>query len=460
MTALTDRQVYSFGEAAQAIGPDAAVLGGKGAGLVTMTARGLPVPPGFIITVEAGKRYLAQGSLDAQLRAQVRTALLDLEKHTGRMLGAGSRPLLVSVRSGAQISMPGMMDTLLDVGDAESSPDPYRHVLTAVEEVFGSWRSQRAVFYRRARRLDEGAGTAVIIQMMVYGDLLGGRISGSGVLFTRDPATGEPGAVGEFLRGGRGSDLVEGLRTPENLTALRQAAPDLHARLLEHATGLERALADMCDIEFTVEDGVLWLLQVRAGKRTEEAAVRIAVDLADEGVITREEAVRRAGALAPGRGLVRAAAGDVVGQGIGASPGIGTGHAVFDADRAADLAASGERVVLIRDFTEPCDIHGMLAAAGMLTRTGGRMSHAAVIARELGVPCVCAVRTLVIDMTARTARLGPHQITEGDQITVDGTTGRVLAGAGAVATTSRGHTSFQERIAAWAAAVASAGPQA
>jgi pyruvate, orthophosphate dikinase len=450
---LTQRYVYSFEEAADVVGPDAAVLGGKGAGLVAMTARGLPVPPGFIITAPAGRRYLAEGRLGARLREQVRGALADLAKRTGRTFGGGPRPLLVAVRSGAQISMPGMMDTVLDVGAAGPPADPCERLWTAVETVFCSWHSERAAFYRRAQRLDDDAGTAVTVQMMVQGNLLGERVSGSGVLFTRDPVTGEPAAVGEFLPGGRGIDLVDGLRTPETLAALREPAPDVHARLLGYAAVLERWLTDMCDIEFTVEDGTLWLLQVRAGKRTAEAAARIAVDLADEGVITRVEAVRRAGSSFREQRPVRAAgAGGVLGRGIGASPGIGTGQAVFDADSAAHRAEHGEHVVLIREFTQPSDVHGMAAAAGMLTRTGGRMSHAAVIAREFGVPCVCGVRTLVIDMATRTARLGDRHIIEGDEITVDGTAGTVLAGV--TATTSSARTPFQERIAAWAGAVA------
>ncbi|MQY03738.1 pyruvate, phosphate dikinase [Actinomadura macrotermitis] len=464
----------------------AALLGGKGAGLVRMTEAGLPVPPGFVLSTAAGLAFLENGEPPPGLRAEVRAQMDRLARRLGRVFGGGPSPLLVSVRSGAAVSMPGMMDTLLNIGlvpaaaaalDARTgdsgyarrsaralaeahaglglgpvSGDPYEQLFTAIDAVFSSWRTERATEYRRLHGLPDEGGTAVTVQAMVLGDLPGPGVSGTGVLFTRDPVTGEPGAVGEFLPDGQGSGLVDGTRTPGPLADLAARAPGVHADLLRHAAALEAMYADMCDIEFTVEDGTLWLLQVRPGKRTDAAAARIALDLVAEGTIDRAEAVRRAGdrtgavaSAAPGTDL-----GPVLCTGLPASPGIATGRVVFDADAALDMADSGETAVLVREFTEPSDIHGMAAAGAILTATGGRMSHAAVVARELGVPCVCGAAALAFE--AGTVRIGGRPLAAGDVVTVDGTGGRVHGPAAAAVTTTPARTAYQERLAEWAGA--------
>ncbi|WP_347681992.1 PEP/pyruvate-binding domain-containing protein [Actinocorallia sp. B10E7] len=439
--------IFTFEEAAAVPpGERVALLGGKAAGLVGMLEAGFPVPPGFTLTTRVGLAFLDSGALSPQLEEGVRERIARLERAAGRRFGGDSDRLLVSVRSGAATSMPGMMDTLLNVG---ASADPYAELFQAIGAVFSSWRSDRAVTYRRLHGLGEQGSTAVTVQLMVRGDLAGPRLSGTGVLFTRDPSTGAREPVGEFIEGGLGSDLVDGTRTPDPLAVLEARAPGLHAELLGYGDRLEHALADMCDIEFTIEDGVLWLLQVRPGKRTDQAAARIAVELAEEGLISRAEAVRRAAERSGTVSVAEAGPSTVLCEGIAASPGLGSGHAVFDPDTAQDYADEGRPVVLVRDFTEPSDIHGMAVAEAVLTRTGGKMSHAAVVAREFGVACVCGAAGLRIDEAAGEAWAGGHRIVLGDLITVDGTSGRVHAGS--VAARTDGPTEYQERLAAWSA---------
>ena len=474
--------VYTFEEA---VGLPAALLGGKGAGLAAMIAQGLPVPPGFTLTTETGLAYLAVGELSEPLKAEVLARLGMLEARLGRRFGGALGPLLVSVRSGAAQSMPGMMDTILNVGltgpaagalaartgdpayversrealaasfracGAEAPDDPYDQLFTAITTVFDSWRSDRVIAYRKLHGINDHGSSAVTVQAMVHGDLPGsGALSGTGVLFTRDPASGVPGLVGEFIVGGRGSDLVDGTRTPDPLAVLSDLAPALYDELAGYATRLEHWLADMADIEFTIESGKLWLLQVRSGKRTAEAAARIAVDLADEGLITRAEAVRRAaGRAVQGQTLLTEGAGtDVLCTGLAASPGVRSGHAVFDAETAQDYAELGKPVVLVRDFTEASDIHGMAVAEAILTRTGGRMSHAAVVARELGVACVCGAEKLRIEPGGAWA--DDRWIAEGDLIAVDGANGLVLAGT--AETVQADVTPFQRTLSEWRAAL-------
>lgn len=412
-------------------GPGRALLGGKGAGLVLMTGLGLPVPPGFVITTEAGRRHHA-GTLSPELRAAVRAEVDRLARRTGRRFGEPGSRLTVSVRSGAPESMPGMLDTLLDVGrgDGEAA---FTELHAAIEAVLRSWDGERAVTYRRLRSLDDATGTAVVVQAMVDGRA--GGFSGTGVLFTRDPATGAPGLVGEFLPGARGPDLVDGVRTPEPLATLATARPDLHDDLRRAAGRLERSLADMCEVEFTVERDRLWLLQVRSGKRTERAALRIAVDLAEEGLISRAEAARRCPEPA-GDGLTTIAAlpeDQTLCRGLPGSPGAAVGRIALDLDAAEAYTDRGDAVILVRAATQPADLPAMALAAGVLTTAGGTTSHAAVVARELGVPCVCGAVALEIDLDRRVVRAAGHELAEGAVISIDGTAAVVAAGTHATA---------------------------
>ncbi len=487
------------------------LLGGKGAGLAEMTKLGLRVPPGFTITTEACRTVMTDGAVPDSLWQEVDDAITRLEATSGRTFGSGPTPLLVSVRSGAKFSMPGMMDTVLNLGinddvvgalaawsgDDHFAWDAYRRfvqmygevvlgipehhfqeVLTdlrasrhvdsdadlsavdlahatsrfrqiiasngktipgdarsqlqgAVQAVFGSWNTRRARDYRRLHGISDDIGTAANVQMMVFGDL--GADSGTGVCFTRDPSTGERRPYGDYLAQAQGEDVVAGIRDTSTLDDLATIHPNCHEELLGVMEGLERHFQDMCDIEFTIEHGTLWVLQTRAGKRTAPAAVRIAVEMANEGVIDRSEAVKRVDPASLEQlerpRIAASARGQALTAGIAASPGAATGRVVFEADRAVELAKAGEAVILVRPQTTPDDIHGMAAAKGILTSQGGKTSHAAVVARGMGKPAVTGVGAMFVEVAAGRASVGHHDFAEGDLITIDGTTGAVYAGA-------------------------------
>jgi pyruvate,orthophosphate dikinase len=484
------------------------LLGGKGAGLAEMTGLGLPVPPGFTITTDVCREAMETGSLPDDLWDEVRAAIERLEQATGRTFGGGPEPLLVSVRSGAKISMPGMMDTVLNIGindevvqtliswsgDPHFAWDAYRRfiqmyadvvlgipdhhfqeVLTALRDergveddskltaedlekatrefgsivqeqqpgelpdeaidqlrgaigaVFNSWSNKRAVEYRRINKIPDELGTAANVQMMVFGDL--GKDSGTGVCFTRDPATGERVSYGDYLPQAQGEDVVAGIRNTLSLDELAGLHPDCHAELIEIMDRLEKHYRDMCDIEFTIERDELYILQTRVGKRTAEAAVRVAVTMAKEGLIGREEAVKRVDPVSlehlhrPRIDPVGAPA-RIIG-GVAASPGAATGKVAFTADRAVALAHDGADVILVRPETTPDDIHGMAAAVGILTSQGGKTSHAAVVARGMGKAAVTGAADLVVDPDAGIAHIRDRDVREGDPITIDGTSGSV-----------------------------------
>src|SRR4051794_8715024 len=460
-----------------------------------MTQLGIPVPAGFTITTDACRAYMANpGGLPDGLADEVEQHLGVLEEKTGKRFGDPDDPLLVSVRSGAAISMPGMMDTILNVGlndvsvqglaratdnerfaqdcyrrliemygetvdgvhndrfDAErESPadaierlkgtyrdstgrdfpqDPREQLRHAIVAVFESWQSPRAQAYRHMYEIPDDLGTAVNIVQMVFGNK--GESSGTGVAFTRDPSTGEQGLYGEFLANAQGEDVVAGIRTPEPLAEMEAKLPRAFEQLLETMRRLEEHYRDMQDIEFTVEDNDLYLLQTRSAKRTAAAAVKAAVDMVDEGLITREEAVARIDPqqldqlLHPM--LDPTAEWEVVAKGLNASPGAACGKIVLDADTAEQRGKGGESVILVRWETTPDDIHGLINAAGVLTAHGGMTSHAAVVARGMGKPCVAGCDALSIDIDARTITLGDQTLSEGDVLTIDGGTGAVIVG--------------------------------
>ncbi|CAN5676451.1 pyruvate, phosphate dikinase [soil metagenome] len=494
------------------------LLGGKGANLAEMTNLGLPVPPGFTISTDACRAYLAEGREPEALAAEVTEHLEALEKEMGRRLGQPDGPLLVSVRSGAKFSMPGMMETVLNVGlndesveglaamtdgDERFAFDSYRRLLQmfgstvlglessafadeldqlkesrgvtddvelgvedlqalvatykkliadhtgrdfpqdpreqmdlAVRAVFDSWNTERAVLYRRQERIPEDLGTAVNIQSMVFGN--GGDDSGSGVAFTRDPASGNQGEYGDYLQNAQGEDVVAGIRNTVSLADLEKIDRSAHDELLAIMATLEHHYSDMCDIEFTIEHNKLWMLQTRVGKRTPEAAFRIAVHMADEGLIDLDEALRRV----TGEQLAQLmfprfdakADRELIAKGMNASPGAAVGKAVFDWATAVEWAERGEDVILVRKETSPDDLHGMMVARGILTSRGGNTSHAAVVARGMGRTCVCGAESLEVDVREGvfTVRGGPT-VREGDVISIDGTTGEVFLGAVPVA---------------------------
>ncbi|WP_372351279.1 pyruvate, phosphate dikinase [Streptomyces sp. KL116D] len=500
------RYVYAFADGSREL---TGLLGGKGAGLAEMTRLGLPVPPGFTLTTEACRRYLATGEEPAELGVEVAHALAGLERALGRTLGAGDDPLLVSVRSGARYSMPGMMETILDIGlndttvtglaratgQARFAWDSYRRLLQmfghtvmgvdatlfaraltrhgrtlragrspddgaglvddfkaiirsetgedfpqdpaeqlqrAIRAVFTSWNGERARVYRGRHGIPDDLGTAVTVQAMVFGNL--GEDSGTGVAFTRDPATGEPGAYGDYLANAQGEDVVAGTRATRPLEALRETMPRAFQELEAHLRTLERHYRDLCDVEFTVERGRLWILQTRVGQRTAEAAFRVAYDLCDEKALTEDEALSRVdgGALTRlmfPRFAVRTT--DVpLAHGVPASPGAAVGAVVFDSAAAVRRARAGQRTVLVRRETSPDDLPGMIAAEAVLTSRGGKTSHAAVVARGMGKVCVCGADSLVVDPAARTLTADTGAVVrEGDVISVDGTAGTVHLGA-------------------------------
>jgi len=491
------------------------LLGGKGANLAEMTNLGLPVPPGFTITTEACREYLAQGKEPGELRVQVTMALRQLEDTIGRQLGDRHDPLLVSVRSGAKFSMPGMMETVLNIGLNDASVkglaeisgnerfawDSYRRLLqmfgktvlempgdvfadsldkakatkgvandieldvddlkTLVEEfkgairehsgvefpqhpreqldmaisaVFNSWNTDRARLYRRRERIPQDLGTAVNVCSMVFGNL--GDTSGTGVAFTRDPASGKTGAYGDYLSNAQGEDVVAGIRNTLSLDDLAKLDPDSHRQLTKVMRRLETHYRDLCDIEFTIERGKLWMLQTRVGKRTAAAAFRIAGQLVDEQLITLDEALSRVS----GRELAQLMfpqfdrSGDrtLLTKGMAASPGAAVGRVVFDSPTAKAWAERGEQVVLVRKETNPDDLEGMIAAQGILTARGGKTSHAAVVARGMGRTCVCGAEELDVDAAAKQVKVGSTTISEGDSISIDGSTGEVFLGEMAV----------------------------
>ena len=480
------RYVYDFDEPSDG-GRD--LLGGKGIGLAEMTQLGVPVPAGFTITTDACRAFMASGGEVEGLDAEVEEHIARLEEQTGKRFGDPEDPLLVSVRSGAAISMPGMMDSILNVGlndesveglarstgNEEFARDCYRRLIQmfgetvddiphesfslddsverareiyerdtgqgfpqdareqlrrAITAVFDSWNSSRAQVYRNMYGIPDDLGTAVNVVQMVFGNK--GEDSATGVCFTRDPSTGEQGVYGEYLVNAQGEDVVAGTRTPQPLAELRERLPEAYDQLLETMAALERHYRDMQDIEFTVEQGRLYLLQTRTAKRTAAAAIKCAVDMAAEGLIDREEAVAR---IDPSQldqllhpRLDPDAEFEVAAQGLNASPGAASGKIVLDADSAAERGKAGESVILVRWETTPDDIHGLIQAKGVLTAHGGMTSHAAVVARGMGKPCVAGCDGLDIDTGAKTLRIGGHQLSEGDVITIDGGTGRVIVG--------------------------------
>jgi pyruvate,orthophosphate dikinase len=521
------KTVYTFGGGApldDARARDKTIVGGKGANLAEMASIGLPVPPGFTITTEECIRYLAEGAnFPDALRSAVADSLTHIERTVGKRFGDAADPLLVSVRSGARVSMPGMMDTVLNLGlndatvqglaqtsgDARFAWDSYRRFIQmysdvvlgldhgafeealeiakedngyyadteltaddwrglvdqfkaivagelgrpfpqdvqeqlwgAIAAVFDSWDSDRAKVYRRLNDIPGDWGTAVNVQAMVFGNM--GETSATGVAFTRDPATGERAYYGEWLVNAQGEDVVAGIRTPQYLTqaaraaagarlpSMEEAMPEAYGELAAVFDLLERHYSDMQDIEFTVERGKLWMLQTRSGKRTAKAALKMAVDMVGEGLIDEKTAILRVDPMALDQllhpTLDPQAKRDVLTRGLPASPGAASGKVVLDADTAENWAARGEKVILVRVETSPEDIHGMHAAQGVLTARGGMTSHAAVVARGMGRPCVSGASAVAIDMAARTLRIGDRALTEGDLVTLDGSTGEVMAG--------------------------------
>src|SRR6516165_471133 len=517
--------VYGFGNGrAEGTASMRDLLGGKGAGLAEMANLKLPVPPGFTITTDVCTYYYNHNKqYPKDLHSQVERALAQVGRITGKKFGDVANPLLVSVRSGARASMPGMMDTVLNLGlndetvetlakksgDRRFAYDSYRRFITmysdvvlgvghehfeelldrhkeqqgytldtdlsaddwadlvvrykkrvkdklghdfpqdpheqlwgAIGAVFGSWMNQRAITYRKLHNIPESWGTAVNVQAMVFGNM--GDTSATGVAFTRNPSTGEKKLYGEFLINAQGEDVVAGIRTPQEVSeaarmeansekpSLETALPKAYAELTRIQNALERHYSDMQDLEFTVEQGKLWMLQTRSGKRTATAALRIAVDLANEGLISKSEAVLRVDPLALDQLLHPTidprAHRRVVATGLPASPGAASGEIVFSPDEAAQLKSDGHKVILVRVETSPEDIHGMHAAEGILTTRGGMTSHAAVVARGMGKPCVSGAGSLRVDYNAGTMTAGSQTFKKGDFITVDGSTGQVLAG--------------------------------
>ncbi|WP_188037497.1 pyruvate, phosphate dikinase [Actinotalea sp. JY-7885] len=503
------KYVYDFSEGSK---DQKDLLGGKGANLAEMTRLGLPVPPGFTITTEACRRFRETGELPAELRVEVTMALRRLEDALGRSLGDFHDPLLVSVRSGAKFSMPGMMETVLNIGLNDASVqglikfsgddrfawDSYRRLIQmfgktvldidgdlfaaaldakkaargvtadtdlpasdleelvdefkaivrresgrefpqhpreqldlAITAVFGSWDTERARLYRRRERIPNDLGTAVNVVSMVFGNL--GADSGTGVCFTRDPATGKPGVYGDYLPNAQGEDVVAGIRNTLTLADLERLDAASYAELRQAMRSLETHYRDLCDIEFTIERGRLWMLQTRVGKRTAAAAFRIATQLVDEHLITLDEALERVTGAQLSKLMFpqfdAAAERDLLATGMAASPGAAVGRAVFDSATAVERRAAGEDVVLVRRETNPDDLGGMIAAVGVLTSRGGKTSHAAVVARGMGTTCVVGAERLDVDVVGRRFTVGDRVVNEGDVIAIDGSSGEIFLGA-------------------------------
>ncbi|MGE5573865.1 MAG: pyruvate, phosphate dikinase [Bacteroidota bacterium] len=510
---MARKYVYFFGNGKAEGGKEMRnLLGGKGANIAEMTNLGIPVPPGFTITTEVCSFYYEKDrQYPPELDEQVKENLAKLEKTMGLKLGDAERPLLVSVRSGARVSMPGMMDTVLNLGlndktvqglirltgnerfaydayrrfvqmfgnvvlgvshddfeeileakkkalgvhlDTELDAaalkdivkafkarirekkgidfpeDPMKQLEMARDAVFGSWNNPRAITYRKIHNIPGDWGTAVNVQAMVFGNM--GENSGTGVAFTRDPSTGEKKYYGDYLKNAQGEDVVAGIRTPKPIAELEQDMPEVYKQLTGIFDKLEQHYRDMQDVEFTIQEGKLFMLQTRAGKRTAAAAVKIAVDMVKEGLIKKEEAIMRVEPaqldmllhkMIDPKAKVR-----VIATGVAASPGAAVGAVVFTADDAAERGAAGEKVILVRKETSPDDIHGMAASQGILTSRGGKTSHAAVVARGMGTPAVTGCEAITVDEASRSFRVGDVVVKEGDVITLDGTQGRVILG--------------------------------
>ena len=495
-----------------------AIVGGKGAGLMDMTRANVPVPPFFTVTTEACNAYQKAGKFPKGLWDQELVALKAIEKKTGKRFGDPKNPLLVSCRSGAKFSMPGMMNTILNIGltdvvaegmiratgnprfvwdsyrrvvemfgtvvmdiedeafehplaeykskkgykldiemraedwkevvglykyaykracGQEFPQDPYKQLELATEAVFRSWNGKRAVAYRRKEGISDALGTAVNICTMVFGNM--GDDSATGVAFTRNPSTGEKRMMGEYLLNAQGEDVVAGIRNADSVENLKKYMPKAYKEFMAITARLEKHYTDMQDVEFTIERGTLWMLQTRVGKRTAKAAVKIAVDMANEGLITREQAVMRVtpdqvdALLHPqfdDAAMDQAEKdGKFIAKGVNASPGAAVGQVYFDADKAEEYAKQhGQDTIMVRPFTKPDDVHGMIAAKGVLTSEGGATSHAAVVARQFGIPCVVGASAIKINLETRTMTVGEIVVNEGDWISVDGTTGKVFAG--------------------------------
>ena len=507
----TERYVYSLKDGD---GEKRLLLGGKGANLCKMAQSGLPVPAGFILTTEVCRKYMQDPKIIDELWDDVKKSVAQLEKDTGKKFNDNKNPLLVSVRSGAPISMPGMMETILNLGLndetvkglAESSgnkrfaydsyrrfiqmfssvvdevnfdlfeqalararkesgitdakedykipaevlekllveykeiykkatgndfpSDPWVQLRRAIEAVFKSWNIPRAVTYRKINKIDDNLGTAVNVIAMIFGNL--GDDCGTGVCFTRNPSTGENKLYGEFLINAQGEDVVAGIRTPMPIAELEHKMPEIYKELCRLTSHLEKTYQEMQDIEFTIERGKLFLLQTRAGKRTASAAVKVAVDMVNEGLIDKKTAVTRVSPeqveMLLHRQVDKSAKQDVITKGLPASPGAGAGMLVFSADEAEEWARANKPVILARPETSPDDIHGLFASNGVVTSRGGMTSHAAVVARGMGKPAVCGCEEAVIDVDKETLTVGDRVFKKGDWVTVDGTTGNFLAG--------------------------------
>ncbi len=406
--------VYSIGDGCE----DKVVLGNKGANLVTMTRIGLPVPPGFILSTGAFAEYKRSGVLP---NVEIVQAVAYLEKQTGKRLG---QDLQVSVRSSAMVSMPGMMDTFLNVKDIEG-------LKTAAEQVFGSWDNPRAVEYRRLNNIPPNLGTSAIVQAMVFGN--NGTASGTGVVFTRNPSTGEKSLFGEYIEQAQGEDLVSGARTPGPIADLQSLMPDIYIELQVMADLLENHYRDMQDIEFTIESGKLYILQTRSAKRSGQAAIKVAVDLVREGLITREEAIKRVSAAdlqsLLHKGIKDPESHRPLTSGLAAAPGAVSGKVAFNLDDVMTMTAKSIPVILVRPETSPDDIQGIAASDGVLTCRGGLTSHAAIITRALGRPCVCGTEEIAIDLDLGQFKVREHIIRKGDEITIDGSSGNVYMGS-------------------------------
>ncbi len=512
---MSEKRVYLFREGNATMRD---LLGGKGANLAEMTNIGLPVPPGFTITTAVCTEYYDGGrQLPTALKSEMETAVADLEKSMGRTFGGSEKPLLVSVRSGSKFSMPGMMDTVLNLGlnpttvealiaetgDArfvydsyrrlimmlsdvafglskhhfdndifaeykksvgakadldltaddlkkvcdlflayvkeqtgkDFPADPWDQLLAGTEAVFASWNNDRAIIYRRTEKIPDEIGTAVTIQSMVYGNA--GDDCGTGVAFTRDPSTGENLLFGEYLMNAQGEDVVAGVRTPVPISELEKQNKPVYDEFVRACNTLEAHYKDMQDLEFTIEHGKLFMLQCRAGKRTGPAAVNIAVDMVHEGLISKDQALLRVSGshvdqlLHPRIDPDALEGATLLATGLAASPGAAVGKAVFDANTAADRGVnggSGEKVILIREETNPDDVHGMLAAQGVLTARGGKTSHAAVVARGFGIPCVAGAESLHVDVKAKFLKVDGNVVKEGEVVTMDGSSGNVYLG--------------------------------
>lgn len=501
--------VYLFDEGSSSMRE---LLGGKGANLAEMTNIGLPVPYGFTITTEACNDYYEAGKqISDKVKNEILNALSILEEKTGKKLGSTANPLLVSVRSGAVFSMPGMMDTVLNLGmndetveaiasltnnprfaydsyrrfiqmfsdvvleidvfffeqlleeyreekgytsDPELTAEDWKVVIAgykeivkkhykqdfpqnpieqlflAIQSVFGSWNNQRAIVYRKLNKIPDHLGTAVNIQSMVFGNM--GNDSGTGVAFTRNPSTGEHALYGEYLINAQGEDVVAGIRTPKPIDTLANEMPDVFEQFVSICQRLEEHYEDMQDIEFTVERGKLYILQTRNGKRTAQAAIRIAVEMVEEGIIGKSTALLRVDSDQLNQLLHRriddSAERNQIAKGLPASPGAATGKVIFDADEAEQLGGAGEKVILVRQETTPDDIHGIVAAQGVVTSRGGMTSHAAVVARGMGKACICGCEAIKIDFANKEFSVGNIVVKEGDTITIDGSTGEVILG--------------------------------